>query len=57
MIVRVSPALQRLEMIADSSRTLTLDHNIPRAQVINPDVVQITPLKANMLQLFAKKPA
>ncbi len=43
-------------MTVNSSRLLTLDLKIPRAQVNNKDVVDLTPLSPNVIQLFAKKP-
>ena len=47
---------QRLEMVVNSSRNLALDKKIPRAQVNNPEVVQLTPLSASQIQVSALKP-
>ena len=46
---------QRLEMIVNTSRILTLDKEVPRAMVNNPDVVKVVPLSPNKVQLSAVK--
>lgn len=53
---KVQGATQKLEMIVNSSRILTVDHPVPQAQVNNPDLVKLTPLSPNQLQIFAIKP-
>ncbi len=45
----------RLELTTNTSRILTLDKNIPRVQVNNPDLLAVTPLSANQVQISAKK--
>ena len=52
----VKDETQRLEMIVNTSRILTLDKKIPQAQVNNPEVVDIKALSANQIQVVAKKP-
>ncbi|MDA7977302.1 MAG: type II and III secretion system protein family protein [Pirellulales bacterium] len=52
----VKDETQRLEMIVNTSRILTLDDKIPQAQVNNPEVVDIKALSANQIQVVAKKP-
>ncbi len=52
----VKDETQRLEMIVNTSRILTLDKTIPQAQVNNPEVVDIKALSANQIQVVAKKP-
>jgi len=47
---------QRLEMIVNSSRIFTLDKKIPKAQVNNPDLLRLTPLAPNKIQVSALKP-
>ena len=42
-------------MTVNSSRVLALDQNIPRAQVNNKDIVELTPLSPNEIQVAAKK--
>ena len=56
IVYKVQVANERLEMTVNSSRLLTLDLKIPRAQVNNKDVVDLTPLSPNVIQIFAKKP-
>jgi pilus assembly protein CpaC len=51
----VQTANERLEMTVNSSRLLTLDLKIPRAQVNNKDIVDLTALSPNVIQVFAKK--
>jgi pilus assembly protein CpaC len=46
---------QRLEMIVNTSRILTLDQKIPTAQVANREVLDLTALSATQIQVFAKK--
>ena len=53
---RVDRASQRLEMIVNTSRILTLDKKIPRIQVNNPEVVRATPLSPYQVQLAALRP-
>jgi pilus assembly protein CpaC len=55
VIHKVQSANDRLEMTVNSSRLLTLDQKIPRAQVNNKDIVDLTPLAPNVIQIFAKK--
>ena len=45
----------RLEMTVNGSRMLTLDQKIPRAQVNNREILDLTPLSPTEVQVFAKK--
>lgn len=54
VIHNVSTAAERLEMIVNSSRILTLDKRIPRAQVNNPNILELTPLSATQVQIHAR---
>jgi pilus assembly protein CpaC len=56
LVHRISAATERLEMTANTSRLLTLDQKIPRAQVNNRELLELTPLSPNEVQVFAKKP-
>ena len=47
---------QRLEIIVNSSRILTMEGDVPRAQVNNPEIVKLTPLAANKVQVAGLKP-
>jgi len=55
IVHRIQTANERIEMTINSSRLLTLDLKIPRAQVNNKDVVDLTALSPNVIQIFAKK--
>src|SRR5262245_58903242 len=55
IVYRVQSATQRLELIVNSSRILTLDKKITQAQVSNTDILDITPLSATQVQISAKK--
>ncbi len=55
ILFKVRAANERLEMTIHSSRLLTLEMKIPRAQVSNPDLLDLTPISANQLQIYAKK--
>lgn len=56
IIRHISRQSERLEMTTNASRILTLDVNIPRVQVNNPELVAVTPLSATQIQVSAKKP-
>lgn len=53
---KVQGANETMEMIVNTSRILTLDQKIPRAQVNNPAILELTPLSATQIQIMAKKP-
>jgi len=53
---QVSKPMERLEMIVNTSRILTLEQRIPQAQVNNPEIVGLTALSPNQLQIFARRP-
>ena len=52
----VQKASERMEMTANTSRTLTLDQKIWKAQVDNRDVLEHTPISPTQVSVFAKKP-
>ena len=56
VVHKLSEASEHQEMTVNTSRILTLDARIPQAQVNNPDIVELTPLSPNQIQLSAKKP-
>lgn len=55
IVHKIEAANERLEMVVNSSRILTLGEKIPQVQVNNPDVVGVEPLSETQVQLFAKK--
>lgn len=55
-LFRVDGPSQRLEMVINTSRILTLDKKIPRIQVNNPDLVRAQPLSPYKVQLAALRP-
>jgi pilus assembly protein CpaC len=55
LMFKLSGGNEKLELTTNSSRILTLDKNIPRVQVNNPDLLAVTPLSANQIQISAKK--
>ncbi|MEX0612049.1 MAG: pilus assembly protein N-terminal domain-containing protein [Pirellulales bacterium] len=55
MIRKISGRTEKLELTTNTSRILTLDKNIPRVQVNNPELVAVTPLSATDVQISAKK--
>ncbi len=55
LVYKLKGATGRLELTTNTSRILTLDKNIPRVQVNNPDLLAVTPLSANQVQISAKK--
>jgi pilus assembly protein CpaC len=55
VIHKLTEANEHQEMTVNTSRILTLDARIPQAQVNNPNILQLTPLSPNQIQLSAKK--
>ncbi len=47
---------ERLQMVVNTSRILTIGQKIPQAQVNDPQVVTITPLSPTEVQISAQKP-
>lgn len=56
IVKRLESPNDRVELMVNSSRILTLDQNIPRVQVNNPDILAVTPLSKDQVQISAKKP-
>jgi pilus assembly protein CpaC len=54
VVERVELSNQRLSLLVNSSRILTLDHPIPYVQVNNQNVVKATPLDPQRIQIFAQ---
>jgi len=55
IVHKVTAATERMELTVNSSRVLTLDQKIPRAQVNNRELLDLTPLSPTEIQVFAKK--
>jgi pilus assembly protein CpaC len=55
IVHKIEAANERLELVVNTSRILTLGAKIPQVQVNNPDVVGVEPLSETQVQLFAKK--
>jgi len=55
-IVHIVRPGEKLEMVVNTSRILTLQRKIPQAMVNNPDLLTLTPLSPNQFQVSAKKP-
>ena len=56
VIRNITKASERLELTVNSSRILTLDKRIPRMVVNNPELLTVTALSANQVQVAARKP-
>ncbi len=54
IVHKVQSPTERLEMTVHTSRILTMDQKIPQAQVNNPDILDLTPLSPNQIQVSAK---
>jgi len=52
----ITNGTERLELTVNSSRILTLEKRIPKMVVNNPELVTVTALSANQIQLAARKP-
>jgi pilus assembly protein CpaC len=44
-----------VKLVVNSSRFLVLDKKIPQVQVNNPDILDVTPVAPNMVQISAKR--
>jgi pilus assembly protein CpaC len=55
LIRKISARSEKIEITTNTSRILTLDKNIPRVQVNNPELVAVTPLSAKDIQISARK--
>ncbi|MBI3469274.1 MAG: pilus assembly protein N-terminal domain-containing protein [Planctomycetes bacterium] len=55
LIQKIDSATQRMELIVNSSRILSLDQKIPTAQVNNPDILGMEALSATQVQIYGKK--
>jgi pilus assembly protein CpaC len=56
LVFKVQSANDRLEMTVKDSRVLTMDQKIPQAEVANPEILELTPLSPNQIQIWAKAP-
>jgi pilus assembly protein CpaC len=54
IIHKVQSPSERIEMTVHTSRILTMDQKIPQAQVNNQDILELTPLGPNQIQVAAK---
>ena len=52
----VKSATQRLEMVVNSSRILTMEKDIPRVLVNNQEILRVVPLSPTKVQVSALKP-
>lgn len=55
IVLKLRATNERLEMIVNSSRIVTLERQVPQVQVNNPEILQLTVLSPNQVQLSAKK--
>ena len=56
IVRQISSQNERLELTTNTSRILTLEKRIPRFQVNNPELLGVTALSANQIQISAKEP-
>lgn len=56
VVRNVTQANERLEMTVNTSQILTLETRIPRMVVNNPELVTVTAISANQVQIAARKP-
>lgn len=52
----VTKPVERVEMIVNTSRILTQEQRIPQAQVNNPEILGLTALSANQIQIYGRRP-
>ena len=56
LVHQIRGASERMELTANTSKIIKLEQKIPKVQVNNKDLLDITPLSPNEVQIFAKKP-
>jgi Flp pilus assembly secretin CpaC len=56
LMFKIQSSSERLELTVKESRILTMDQKIPQAEVANPDILELTPLSPNQIQIWAKSP-
>lgn len=56
VVQQLNSNVEKMEMTVSTSRILTIDGKFSRAQVNNPEVLSVTPLAPNELQVSALKP-
>ena len=56
LVHQIRGASERMELTANTSKIIKLEQKIPKVQVNNKDLLDITPLSPNEVQVFAKKP-
>ena len=54
VVFKIQSPNERLEIIVRTSRILAMDQKITQAQVSNPDMLELTPLSPNQIQISAK---
>jgi pilus assembly protein CpaC len=54
LVYKIQSPSERMEMTVHTSRILTMEQKIPQAQVNNPDILDLTPLSPNQIQVSAK---
>ncbi|MEQ8846461.1 pilus assembly protein N-terminal domain-containing protein [Botrimarina sp.] len=55
VVRKIDGPSDQIEITTNSSRILTLEKKIPKVQVNNPELLAVTPLSANEIQISAKK--
>ncbi len=55
IVMKLRSTNERLEMTVNSSRIVSLERQVPQVQVNNPEILQLTVLSPNQVQLSAKK--
>ncbi len=56
VVQKIEAANTTLDLMVNTSRILSMDGTIPKAQVGNPELLDFTVLSENQVQLYAKKP-
>ena len=56
IVKKLNSDVERMEMTVSTSRILTIEGKFSRAQVNNPDILSVTPLAPNELQISAQAP-
>ncbi len=54
ILYKVQSSGERLEMMVHTSRIVTMDRKIAQAQVDNPEILDLTPLSPNQIQVSSK---
>jgi pilus assembly protein CpaC len=55
VVHQIRGAAEKMQIVVNSSKIIRLDQKIPKVQVNNKELLEVTPLSPNEVQIFARK--